>query len=366
MKSYEEMAQNALDRIGDYETEQKNRRKTVTRIAVPALSICLAAMFGIGAWQSGLFQTGTPLVDAGDLDGNDYSNQVSGQDGSDTSITGQDSTAVDPNAGDKETGVPIITGGDSGTKGDEAGTVDACCEFWWKNKLVMGGPLYWAIENNPGSVYAVLAIYRPATANITSFTYEGKTLAELAIDADNERILPDKMKELLKLGDELKYGTALYKTGLPSGIKWDQTLYENTVAYLGEELLSKYIVDGEFLREDLEKDIAALPSVNMTTPDGTTTMTYYGETTARKKYAKAYSAYLETVLPAAAAQLSANGIQCERVEYRNNGLTFLATAEQLQSLPLEDLGSWHFDLASDDLKAASDDVTAATGLKVFN
>lgn len=374
MKSYEEMAQNALDRIGDYKAEQKNRRKTVTRIAVPALSLCLAALLGIGAWQSGLFQTEAPLVDAGNLDGNEYSSgqtvpihpdEVSEQDKAGLNLTQNNNAVIDPNARDKETGVPIITGGDSGAKGDEAGTVSDCCIFCWKNKLSMYGDLYWAVENNPDGVYAVLATYRPTTANITSFTYEGKTLAELAIEADNERILPDKMMQLLKQGDELKYGTGLYKTGLPSGIKWDQTMYENTVAYLGEELLNKYIVDGEFLREALEKDIAALPSIRMTTPDGT--MTCIGETKAREKYAKAYNAYLETVLPTAAAQLTANGIPCERAAYRNNGLTLLVTAEQLQNLPLEDPEYWLFSLAPDDsVKGVSDDVTDATGFKVFN
>lgn len=375
MKSYEEMAQNALHRIGDYETEQKRRKKAVAKIAAPVAGFCLAALLGIGAWQSGLFQAEAPLVDAGDLYGNNsssgqtapvHSDEGSGQENTGLNSTENNGTAGNRNTGtDEKTGMPIITGGDGGTKGDEAGTVNDCCIFCWKNKLSMYGDLYWAIENNPDGVYAVLATYRPTTANITSFTYEGKTLAELAIEADNERILPDKMMQLLKQGDELKYGTALYKTGLPSGIKWDQTMYENTVAYLGEELLNKYIVDGEFLREALEKDIAALPSIRMTTPDGT--MTCIGETKAREKYAKAYNAYLETVLPTAAAQLTANGIPCERAAYRNNGLTLLVTAEQLQNLPLEDPEYWLFSLAPDDsVKGVSDDVTDATGFKVFN
>ncbi len=60
MKTYEEMAQNALDRIGDYETEQKNRRKAAAKIAAPAVSLCLVAMLSIGAWQSDLFKTEVP------------------------------------------------------------------------------------------------------------------------------------------------------------------------------------------------------------------------------------------------------------------------------------------------------------------
>ena len=321
MKTYNEMAQSALGRINEHEAEKKKRKK----LAVPAVSLCLAAVLGIGAWQSGLFEAESPIDDV---------------------IVQTAAPTVTPTETPE---VKIITSGEDGQKGSD--TTGGVCLFRWTG-LSIGGALKLAIEDNPDGVFAVLATYRPTTGNITSFIYEGKTLAEWAIAADDERILPEKMAQLLKQGDELKYGTALYETGTPDGIKWDRSQYENQVAFFGD-LLDKYIVDGEFLRDALEKDIAALQSINITTPDGTTTTTYFGETSARTQYALAYNAYLETVLPAAVDRLTESGIRCERTPYMNNGLTLTVTAQELKSLPKEFYSDWVFDLASDALKGAA-------------
>lgn len=374
MKTYEEMAHNALERIEEYKTEQKKRRKTAAAIAIPAASLCLAAIIGFGIRGASPFKIGAPLPDT-EKTGQDESFYSS--DNTPAADTGEvpeaeasqggeilpfapeqsipsiggntvTTTAKQNNAAEKSSGSQVITGDD--VKG--AGT-SGYCLFWWKKKLTVGGALYWAMEENPGGTFAVIASYRPATAEITSFTYEGKTLAELAIEADNERILPLKMKELLKYGDELKYGTALYETGTPSGVKWDKRLYEEKVAYFGEELLNKYIVDGKFLRKELERDIAAL-EIKVTTSDGTSTIYSY-EGTALIKYKKAYDAYMETVLSEAEKQLSQKNIRCQRAPYSNNSLILTVTAAELENLPLTDLKNWSFDLASDNLKGTHDD-----------
>ena len=403
MKTYEEMAQSALSRIEQYEAEQKKRRKAAVRIAAPVVSLCLVAVIGIGAWQSGVFEkkpkpafSAGPNIDASGVpvpmpDGTilrepapevfpthpilrpgdegyiapiptpNPEAPVSGE--ADAPSHTADAPAVPDEAEPPEP--DIITGSD-GQKGGSPDVTGGFCEFWWKNKLVMTGDLYWAIDENPGGTFAVLAAYRPATANVTDFTYEGKALSEWAIAADDERLLPEKMTQLLKCGDELKYGPALYETGTPDGIKWDRSWYENQVAFFGD-LLDKYIVDGEFLRAELETDIAALQSINITTPDGRTTTNYLGDTSAREQYALAYNAYLETVLPAAAEKLTASGIPCERAPYRTDALTFTATAAQLESLPLDDLGSWHFSLNLGDLKGAPNTVVTTAGdLQVVN
>lgn len=60
MKTYEEMAQNALNRISNYETVQRKRKKNVAKIATPAVSFCLVVVLSIGAWQLGLFKTEAP------------------------------------------------------------------------------------------------------------------------------------------------------------------------------------------------------------------------------------------------------------------------------------------------------------------
>ena len=43
--------------------------------------------------------------------------------------------------------------------------------------------------------------------------------------------------------------TALYEEGLPDGTRWDKDFYERRIAFYGEALLARYIVNGEFLRE---------------------------------------------------------------------------------------------------------------------
>ena len=70
--------------------------------------------------------------------------------------------------------------------------------------------------------------------------------------------LYEKLAQLLKQGDSLKYGEALYTTGTPDGEKWTKELYEQRVEFFGEDLLSKYIVDGEFLRKSVESDMKGL------------------------------------------------------------------------------------------------------------
>ena len=401
MKTCEEKLQRVLQRVETEQAAAKQRRTAVKRAAVPALCLCLAAIIGLGAWQAGAFRSapirtesdtaGFPVPEPGGtiqrepapevwpeqtilhpgdagyvapiptpVPDTDDRGEKTDTDAAVVPVTEDQLAPAAAETGTASTQTDIVTGGDStvpvnngGTKGDAPAGTQYFCLFWWRNKLMMTGDLYWAIDENPSGAFSVRAVFHPVTGNVTSFTYEGKTLAELALAAEAEKYLPDKMTELLKLGDELKYGTALYETGTPDGIRWDQAFYEEKVAYFGEALLNKYIVDGVFLRDALEADIAALTYISVTTPDGTTTTTAYGETGARTLYALAYAAYLETVLPAAAAQLSAAGIPCERAPYRNDALIFTATAQQLESLPLDDPASWEFSLNQAGLKSGS-------------
>ena len=76
--------------------------------------------------------------------------------------------------------------------------------------------------------------------------------------AESDAQLYDKLGQLLKQGDSLKYGEALYTTGTPDGEKWTKEFYEQRVEFFGKDLLSKYIVDGEFLRKSVESDMNGL------------------------------------------------------------------------------------------------------------
>ena len=60
MKNYNEMANDVLRRIGEHETEQRNRRKAISRIVTPLCCFCLVALLGFGVWQGGVFSTTPP------------------------------------------------------------------------------------------------------------------------------------------------------------------------------------------------------------------------------------------------------------------------------------------------------------------
>ncbi len=122
--------------------------------------------------------------------------------------------------------------------------------------------LWWAIRDTESDdnelKYAVEVVLYPDD----QYQYNGKTLAEYESDAFKERAHPGVLEELLKVGDQLKYGELLYTTGTPNhtpgdpdGELWAKELYDQTVEYFGEELLAKYIVDGEFLREQVIADM---------------------------------------------------------------------------------------------------------------
>ena len=112
--------------------------------------------------------------------------------------------------------------------------------------------LYNAFEGATGTdVFAVLA--RPKADY--GFLYEGKNLEEYYLAMGNEKDLPEKLRQLSKEGDALKYGEMLYTTGTPDGEKWAKELYEERIRFYGEDILNQYIVDGEFLKDKLEADI---------------------------------------------------------------------------------------------------------------
>ena len=161
-----------------------------------------------------------------------------------------------------------------------------------------------------------------------NFVYNGKTLANYATEADDERLLYGKLGQLLKLGHSLKYGDALYTTGTPTGEKWTKELYDETIETIGEDIIAKYIVDGEFLAEKLEADIAQCSE----------------NETCRIAYEEACNAYYEFAVNEAARFLEEQNINYEK----RNGteLVFFITADEFVSFSLNNV--LHFGLASKD------------------
>lgn len=154
-----------------------------------------------------------------------------------------------------------------------------------------------------------------------SFVYEGKTYDEYYQQYRDELRIFDGLGTLLKMGDDLKYGEALYTTGTPSGKKWYQSFYEQMVSYIGEDLIAKYIVDGEFLREEAQ---AARDN--------------FRTETNMEEVQKACEEYASTELIKLLEQLNI----AYEVQSGAKNIVFLATAEELTDLSSHQIAGYRF------------------------
>jgi len=190
----------------------------------------------------------------------------------------------------------------------------------WHQFDSVGYRLYEALEaGDDDDIFAILA--RPSVDY--TFRYNGKALAEYYTEMCNERNLSEILAQLLKEGDSLKYGEALYKTGTPTGEKWAQSLYEERIAYYGDTILGRYIVNGEFLSGKVEQDIAAAKNSN--------------EATAA--YKTAYEAYLNQVAS------SVKGVLPAEVVVEDNGIIMYLTKDEFSKFSADRIDGWTFDLA---------------------
>lgn len=56
MKSYDETINTVFDRISEYKTAQKRKKKIIIRTVLPVCCVALATLIGIGVWQSDMFK----------------------------------------------------------------------------------------------------------------------------------------------------------------------------------------------------------------------------------------------------------------------------------------------------------------------
>ena len=127
----------------------------------------------------------------------------------------------------------------------------------WNGKEVMSN-LYEKLRKPTDEVLPIS--FKLSKSPDYNFEYKGKKLSEYA-NANNSEYT-EKLRDLMGYGNTLKYGEMAYTTGTPDGMKWTKEWYEDRIEYFGEEILSKYIVDGEFLEEDLRVDINELMKNN--------------------------------------------------------------------------------------------------------
>ena len=194
----------------------------------------------------------------------------------------------------------------------------------WNGKLL--GYTLWSLlqTNTDGKTLEIAAYPQPNKTAV----YNGKTLAAYDAAAEEEREMPEKLTQLLKLGDDLKYGEALCETGTPEGELWARDLYNERVAYFGEELLNRYIVDGEFLADELKAEIERART----------------EHTAQDTYEQACTACVQALLAQAKDEYTAQGTESE---IDGSRLLIKAVAETFAALVPTQSGEWYITLAQD-------------------
>jgi len=150
---------------------------------------------------------------------------------------------------------------------------------------------------------------------IDDYIYKGRTIHEYNIDlVSNDDIA--KLEQLLEQGDIIKYGEAVYTTGTPDGTGWTQSYYDQRVEFYGDELLSKYIVDGEFLKEQLQSDLKELKAPYQAALD------------------EAVDAFYQERIDEMIGILEAKGIRSERIEDTHDIVMYI-TAAEFETLSLE-------------------------------
>ena len=196
----------------------------------------------------------------------------------------------------------------------------------WNGKPV-SSELYTVFSKNT-DVDAVIAI-SPQFKNNENYKYNGKTIAEYSEEVRSNNLLDEKLRQILKEGDELKYGELLCTTGTPDGIKWSQELYEQRVEFYGDEFLAKYIVNGEFLKDKVEADIADF------------------STEPHTALAEAIKAYKKAMIQETIEQLKKQNIKYDYSEASEN-LIINVTAEEFKDLFLENISCYYIASTSSD------------------
>jgi len=191
----------------------------------------------------------------------------------------------------------------------------------WNGKEVMSN-LYDALRKPSDAVLPIN--FKLSMSPDYNFEYKGKKLSEYSNANYSEEMM--KLKDLQMYGNQLKYGETIYTTGMPDGTKRTKEWYEERVEYFGEELLSKYIVDGEFLEEKLRVDINELMKNNRI---------------ANEEAEKAFYSYISDE---AIKQLDKQNIKYEYMTEPKR-LVIYVTAEEFKAMKLDNVSRYGLDIS---------------------
>lgn len=315
MKTYDEMVNSLLKRREEFLSEQKKKRRTAVKITAAGSCCVLAAVIGAGILNSGMPLEKEIIIP-------DHSSAIS--DDSST-VSGEPATAnPTPQAPDYSSVIWAEGGFDDGSAVDTV--ISETSELNGKRIYHSLSEAFDKYGND--SVFAIAAYSYGYDDN---FVYNGKTLAQHEAE---ERAAWDKYElryQLLKFSD-LKYGEALYLTGTPDGERWAKEYYDEIVSMFGQELISEYIVDGEFLEDKLTEDVSESENEYMAV---------------RGTYEQGRIACNKYIYETGAEQISAQGIYCE-TKYSSDYpylLVIFVTKDEFETLSFVNMNKWGFALA---------------------
>lgn len=314
MKNYEEMANDVLNRIRENEVIKKQKRKLYVKYVTSLTAMVIVAIVGVNVWgninpsRTDDIEDNPPVSD--DIEHGETNNPL-------------DDVGNQEHLNDILVDKDVIWAGSDFS--DNADMELAVTEWNGKN-------ISWLLrdafdEYGENSLFAITAV----CMNIDEeYIYNGKSLAEYESTMIKDHELIAKLEGLVKQGDYLKYGEALYLTGAPDGEKWAKELYDETVSWYGEDVLNEYIQDGEFLSEKLESNLKKL----------------YKEES-QLEYEVAMNAYINSVnmkLKELLEEKNIVSVFSSDVDY----LLIYATEEEFKKIEFDNQLDWLFELAIKD------------------
>ncbi len=217
----------------------------------------VVTLLGFGVWQSGLLSPDSGLLADGSESKSTNKTSSFAPISSEHTLSNEvsnDSVSENINNASPSTD-NVLKGEDEITTDSQGG--DSLMPTKWKGNITCVWSLSQTLSDpkNKDTVF-LLRVRNNSDERIDNFVHNGKTFSEWNAEQEKIRETNGKLGSLLKEGDELCYGEALYTTGGPRGYKWAKTWYEERIAYYGEDFLNRYLGDRVFYEDRLKEDIA--------------------------------------------------------------------------------------------------------------
>ncbi|MDE7400090.1 MAG: hypothetical protein K2N06_11270 [Oscillospiraceae bacterium] len=323
MKTCDEMVNSLLKRREQYLLEQKKKRRTAAKITAAGGCCVMATVIGAGIWNSGMLREKGTMI-------SDNSSAISNNS---FPVNSEPAKEIPTPQAPDDSSVIWAEVSSYGNVFDENVFDEAEIDWVLLNGKRIFPSLLEAFEKNGDDSVFAIAVHPCCNYNDNNFVYNGKTLAQYQATADEAWEIIERHIQLLKQGDYLKYGEELYLTGTPDGERWAKEYYDRTVSEIGEELISKYIVDGEFLEDELTEVIDNLENERIELVE---------------TWGQAYTAYNTYIFETAAEQINAQGVCCEtkyNLDSRPYLLVIFATKDEFEALDFDNMHKCSFALA---------------------